>query len=139
MSSSDLIVETPSQDVAERVRAIRLKLPGQAGKERAEMARVAYGPLYTMGLVRERVAETLPARTGYIRSTVVQPVEDYREPIPDDALLKYDNAERSGLFSKFWVVTPTYYWQRQVDPWLVGEVAGTTLCAVIARWDPVSP
>jgi len=139
MSSSDLIVETPSQEVAERVRAIRLKLPGQAGKERAEMARVAYGPLYTMGLVRERVAETLPAKTGYIRSTVVQPVEDYREPIPDDALLKYDDAERSGLFSKFWVVTPTYYWQRQVDPWLVGEVAGTTLCAVIARWDPASP
>ncbi len=23
----------------------------------------------------------------------------------------------------------------QADPWIVAEVAGTTLCAVIAQWD----
>jgi hypothetical protein len=32
-------------------------------------------------------------------------------------------------------VTLTYYRQPQVDPWLVARIAGTKLCAVIARWD----
>lgn len=37
-----------------------------------------------------------------------------------EALLKYDDAVRSGLFSKFWVATPTYYQERQMDPWIIG-------------------
>ncbi len=65
----------------------------------------------------------------------MEAIEEYRGLIPDEVLLKYDDAERSGLFAKFWVVTPTYYWKCQVDPWIVAEVAGTSLCAVIARWD----
>ncbi|MGH7413977.1 MAG: hypothetical protein ACREKJ_07225 [Candidatus Rokuibacteriota bacterium] len=121
--------------MAERLRAIRLRLPGQAVMERVEMARAAHGPLYTMGLIREQVAETLPVKLGYVRSTVVELIEEYREVIPDDALLKYDDAERSGLFSKFSILTPTYYRERQIDPWIVGEVTGSKLCAVIASWD----
>ncbi|MGH9892138.1 MAG: hypothetical protein ACREA0_09185 [bacterium] len=128
-------IETVPANAAERVRAIRFRLPGQAVMERIEMARVCYGPLYTIGLVQERVAETLPTRIGYVRSTVMKPIEEYSGLIPDEVLLKYDDAERSGLFAKFWVVTPTYYRTPQVDPWIVAEVAGTTLCAVIARWD----
>jgi hypothetical protein len=135
MSSAKVEIETVPADPAERVRAIRFRLPHQAVAERVELARASYGPLYTMGLIRERVADTLPSRFGYIRATVVQPLEQYPEPIPDDALLKYDEAERSGLFAKFWVVTPTYYRKAQIDPWIVAEVAGTTLHAVIARWD----
>jgi hypothetical protein len=104
MNSAALDVEAGSANVTERVRAIRLRLPGQALCERIEMARTCYGPLYTMGLVQERVAETLPSRIGYVRL------------IPDDVLLKYDEAERTGLFATFWVVTPTYYRQPQVDP-----------------------
>ena len=42
---------------------------------------------------------------------------------------------RTGLFSKFWVATPTYYQERQVDPWIVAEVDGSDRWAVIARWD----
>jgi hypothetical protein len=129
--------ETIPSTVEERIRVIRFRLPGQAVMERIELARVAYGPLHTVNLIRERVADTLPIRIGYVRSTVMTPIEQYREPIPDEALLKFDDAERSGLFSRFWVVTPTYYRARQVDPWIVAEVAGTTLCAVIARWDEV--
>jgi len=101
--------------------------------ERIELARVAYGPLYTVGLIQERVAETLPSRIGYVRSAAMEPIEEYGGLIPDEVLLKYDEAERSGLFAKFWVVTPTYYRAPQVDPWIVAEVAGTKLCAVIAR------
>lgn len=137
MNSTKLSVETAPTDVAERVRAIRFRLPGQSVMERLEIARVAYGQLYTMGLIRERVAETLPIRLGYIRSAVIEAIEEYGGSIPDESLLKYDDAERSGLFSEFRVVTPTYYREPQVDPWLVARVAGTTLWAVIARWDVV--
>jgi hypothetical protein len=135
MNSGSFDIETVPTDTAERARAIRFRLPRQAVSERIEMARVAYGPLYTMGLVRQRVADTLPNRIGYIRSASVEALEEYAGPIPDDALLKYDEAQRSGLFAKFWVVTPRYYWRSQIDPWIVAEVAGTALCAVIARWD----
>jgi len=135
MNSVKFEIETVPADAAERVRAIRFRLPRQAVTERIELARVSYGPLYTIGLVRERAAETLPTRIGYVRSTIIEPIEQYIGLIPDEVLLKYDDAERSGLFAKFWVVTPTYYWKPQVDPWIVAEVAGTTLCAVIARWD----
>ncbi len=135
MNTASLDVQMASVDMAERLRAIRLRLPGQAVMERVEMARAAHGPLYTMGLIRERVADTLPVRIGYVRSTIVEPIEEYRDVVPDDALLKYDDAERSGLFSKFSIVTPTYYRERQIDPWIVGEVTGSKLCAVIASWD----
>jgi hypothetical protein len=134
MNSAMHGVETVPTDAAERVRSIRFRLPGQAVNERLEMARVAYGPLYTLGLIRERVAETLPIRAGYIRSAVIEAIDEYRGSISDEALLKYDDAERSGLFSEFRVVTPTYYRQPQVDPWLVAQIAGTKLWAVIARW-----
>ena len=135
MNTASLDVGTVSVDTPERLLAIRLRLPGQAVRERVDMARAAHGPLYTMGLVREQVVQTLPVRLGYVRSTVVEPIEEYREEIPDEALLKYDDAQRSGLFSKFWIVTPTYYRERQIDPWIVGEVTGSKLCAVIASWD----
>jgi len=92
---------------------------------------------YTIEPLLKSVAETLPSRVGYIRSAVSETIEEYRGSIPDESLLKYDDAERSGLFSQFMVVTPTYYRQPQVDPWLVAQVAGTSLWAVIARWDAV--
>ena len=137
MNSTAFEIETVLANTAERVRAIRFRLPGQAVMERIELARVAYGPLYTIGLIQERVAETLPIRIGYVRSTVMEPIEQYSGLMPDEVLLRYDEAAQSGLFAKFWVVTPTYYWTSQVDPWIVAEVAGTRLCAVIARWDDV--
>ena len=122
-------------DADARVRAIRAKLPGQMLRERIEMAQVCYGPLYTLAEIRQKVGHTLPRRAGFIRGAVLEPIEDYRQPIPDEALLKYDDAQKSGLFSKFWVATPTYYQERQVDPWIVAEVEGSDRWAVIARWD----
>jgi hypothetical protein len=127
--------EVTSSDVASRIRAIRGRLPGQLLRERLEMAVLSYGPLYSLAEVRQRVGEVLPRRLGYVRGAALEPIEAYREPIPDEALLKYDDAVRSGLFSKFWVATPTYYQERQVDPWIVAEVEGTDRWAVIARWD----
>jgi hypothetical protein len=129
-------VEPPAAaDIDARLRAIRARLPGQVLRERIEMARVCYGPLYTLAEIRQRVGQTLARRTGFVRGAVLEPIEDYRAAIPDEALLKYDDAVKSGLFTKFWVATPTYYQERQVDPWILGEVAGTDLYAVIAQWD----
>ena len=120
-----------SPETVTRVREIRSRLPGQMLQERVENAQLTYGPLYTLAEIRQRVGEVLPRRLGY----VLEPVENYRERIPDESLLKYDDAVSSGLFSKFWVATPTYYQERQVDPWIVAEVSGTDRWAVIARWD----
>src|SRR5437016_13155455 len=39
------------------------------------------------------------------------------------------------LFSAFRVVTPAYFSQKQVDPWIVAQVDGAELYAVIAQWD----
>jgi hypothetical protein len=127
--------DSPPSDVATRIRAIRSRLPGQLLRERLEMAVLCHGPLYSLAEIRQRVGEVLPRRLGYVRGAALEPIETYREPIPDEALLKYDDAVRSGLFSKFWVATPTYYQDRQVDPWIVAEVEGTDRWAVIVRWD----
>jgi hypothetical protein len=125
---------TPA-DSDSRIRAIRARLPGQMLRERIEMAQVCYGPLYTLAEIRQKVGHTLPRRAGFVRGAVLEPIEDYRQAIPDEALLKYDDALKSGLFSKFWVATPTYYQERQVDPWICAEVTGADRYAVIAQWD----
>ena len=129
------MLDVLAPEIAARVRAIRARLPGQMLQDRVEAAQLHYGPLYTLAEVRQRVGEVLPKRFGFIRSAVLEPIESYRDRIPADALLKYDDAAQSGLFSKFWVATPTYYQERQVDPWIVAEVAGADRWAIIARWD----
>jgi len=124
-----------SPEVLARVRTIRARLPGQMLHERLQTAQLTYGPLYTLAEIRQRVGEVLPRRLGYVRSAVLERIESYREAIPAHALVKYDDAVQSGLFEKFWVATPTYYQERQVDPWIVAEVGGADRWAVIARWD----
>ena len=119
-----------------RARAVRARLPGQMLEERIANAQLAHGPLYTLAEIRQRVGEALPRRLGYVRSAVLEPIESYRQRIPDHALRKYDDAVQSGLFDKFWVATPAYYQDPPVDPWIVGEIGGgADRWAVIARWD----
>jgi hypothetical protein len=125
----------PAAEIPARVRAIRARLPGQMLAEREAMAQLYHGPLYSQAEIRRRVGEVLPRRVGYIRSAALEPIERYRAPIPDEALLKYDDAFQRGVFSRFWVAMPTYYQERQMDPWIVAEVEGSDRWAVIARWD----
>jgi hypothetical protein len=122
-------------DLAERVRAIRARLPGQVLAERIDTARACYGSLYTLDQIRQQVADTLPHRVGFLRAASLETIETYRQRIPDDALVKYGDALESGLFSRFWVATPTYWSREQADPWIVAEVTGTELWAIIAQWD----
>jgi len=135
MKETDASREVMSRDEFSRARRIRAGLPGQMLRERIEMARVGLGPLYTMAEIRRKVADSLPHRLGFLRGAVLEPIETYQGFIPDEVLLKYDDAARTELFDKFWVVTPTYYQERQLDPWVIGKVAGADLCAVIAQWD----
>src|SRR5262245_28571444 len=121
---------------AERLRQIRACLPGQVLWERIDTAHAAYGPLYTLAQIQRRIGESLPARFGFRRTAICEPIETYRgSRIPDEALVKYDEAARSGLFARFWVATPTYREERQADPWILGEIEDTDSYAVIARWD----
>jgi hypothetical protein len=135
MEHVDTVPAEAVPDTAARVKGIRSRLPGQVLHERLEMASICYGPLHTLAEVRQKVGEVLPRRIGYVRGAVLEPIEVYGRRIPDEALLKYDDAVRSGLFSTFWVATPTYYQERQTDPWIIGEVIGTDRYAVIAQWD----
>lgn len=80
------------------------------------------------------MAQALPPKFGFIRRAVLEVIESYQGLIPDEALLKYDAALQGGLFSVFTVVTPTYFSQKQVDPWIVAQVDGAELYAVIAQW-----
>jgi hypothetical protein len=128
-------VDLDSADTTARLRRVRARLPGQMLRERIEIARVRYGQLYTLAELRQKVGETLPRRVGLVRGAILEPIETYRERIPDDALLKYDDAVQSDLFSKFWVATPAYYREPHADPWIAGEVPGAELYAVIAQWD----
>src|SRR5947199_1956569 len=85
--------EMTPDDVTVRIRTIRAKLPGQVRRERLETARAGYGPLYSMAEIRQKVAESLPPRLGFVRRAVLEPIETYVRTIPDSALLKYDEAE----------------------------------------------
>ena len=134
-SSTTTPPDASTVEIAARSRAIRARLPGQMLAEREETAQLYHGPLYSLAEIRQRVGEVLPRRFGYIRSAALEPIEQYRGPIPDEALLKYDDAFRLGVFSRFWVATPTYYRERQMDPWIVAEIEGSDRWAVIARWD----
>jgi hypothetical protein len=126
---------TPSTpDATERARQIRARLAGQVLYERLQMARALHGELFTLAELERRVAETLPPRFGSRRTAALEPIETYRDFIPDEALLKYDDAVRSGLFASFRVATPAYRAERQVDPWIVAQVRDADVYAVIAQW-----
>ena len=119
---------------SERLAQIRASLSGQVWRERVDTASAAYGPLYTLSEVQQKIGDSLPIKLGYRRTAVLEPIDSYRGRIPDEALLKYDDARPSCLFARFWVGTPAYRAERQTDPWILGEVIDTDRYAVIAYW-----
>jgi hypothetical protein len=121
-------------DVRSRIRHIRAGLPGQLRQERLATAALLYGPLCSLDDVHRRIACTLPRVFGSVRRTKVAPIDRAEIFIPDEVLLKYDDAVQLGVFSRFLVVTPAYYWSPRGDPWLVGEVEGTDRWAFIVGW-----
>ena len=120
-------------DVHARLRDIRAGLPGQLRQQRLQTASLLYGPLYTLDEVHRRIARTLPWRAGCMRRVRMVPIERTDILLPDDILLAYDDAFRAGVFGRFLVATPAYYWRPQAGAWLVAQVDATTRWAILAR------
>jgi hypothetical protein len=117
-----------------RIRDIRAGLPGQLRRQRLKTASLVFGPLYSLDEIHRRIARTLPFRFGGVRRVRVTPIEQAELLIPEDVLLRYDEAVQAGVFSRFLVATPAYYWWPTRDAWLLAAVAGTDRWAVLAHW-----
>ena len=78
MDQTQAPTTTPTE-IETRVRAIRSRVPGQMLRERLEMARLLYGPLFTLAEIRQKVGQTLPRRAGYARGAALEPIEEYQE------------------------------------------------------------
>jgi hypothetical protein len=117
-----------------RLHDIRAGLPGQLRRARLTTASLVYGPLSSLESMHRRIAHTLPWRLGGLRRTKVTPIAEADVAIPDDVLLKYDDAAQLGVFSQFLIVRPAYYWSPRGSCWLVACVAESERWAVIASW-----
>jgi hypothetical protein len=126
-------------DLRMRARDIRAGLPGQLRRERLATASLLYGPLRSLDEVHRRLARTLPWRAGYVRRLSVVPLESADTLVPDEVLVKYDDAQQLGIFARFLVATPAYYWRACGNPWLIAEVSGTERWAILAGWDREAP
>lgn len=124
-------------DLDARIRDIRATLPGQLRQQRLRTASLLFGPLYSLDEVHRRVAHTLPFALGRVRRMRVTPIEGADVFLPEDVLLRYDEAVQTGVFSRFLVGTPAYYWWSQPQAWLIAEVAGTDRWAVLTHWDAI--
>jgi hypothetical protein len=123
-----------NHELQARVRDIRAGLPGQLRQQRLRTAALLYGPLYSLDEVHRRLARTQPWRWGWVRRVCVEPIERADTLLPDDVLLAYDDAVQAGVFSRFLVATPAYYWCPGGDCWLIAEVQGTERWAILAHW-----
>ena len=121
-------------DVEARIRDIRAGLPGQLRQQRLRTASLLFGPLYSLDEIHQRIAHTLPFRFGCVRRLRVTPIELSEIVMSDDVLLRYDAAVQLGVFSRFLVGTPAYYWWCAPDAWLIADVAGTDRWAVLSHW-----
>jgi hypothetical protein len=128
------------RDRRQRAHEIRAGLPGQARQARLMTASMLYGPLCSLDALHRRIARALPLQLGHVRHVRMSPIEQSDALIPDDVLLRYDEAVQLSVFARFLIATPAYWFGAHGDPWLVAEVAGTDRWAVIARWgeDPTS-
>jgi hypothetical protein len=118
-----------------RVRRIRDRLLGQTLGERVAQARARYGRVYTLAELRAAACPRWRAWLSRPDRGFMEPLESYQAPIPDDALLRYDDASETAWFSRFCVVTPASSGRDRSAGWIVGELrGGVELFAIVARW-----
>ena len=117
------------------VRRIRDRLLRPTLEERVAQARARYGRVYTLGQLRAAAYPRRRGRLSRFERGSMEPLEIYRALIPDDALLRYNDASETESFSQFWVVTPTRVGRDRPARWLVGQLrGGVQLYAIVARW-----
>lgn len=124
-----------------QVRRIRDRLPGQTLGERIAQALARYGRVYTGAEVRPAAGPRWRAWFSRFVRDVMQPLEAYRASIPDDALLRYDDASDMAWFSRFCALAPARAGRDRPARWIVGQLrGGGELYAVGARWHtPAGP
>ena len=103
------------------IQRMRETLPLQQRARLHQEAELMYQTV-RWGVCRRHIRWSLPWHPLKIRRVVVWRIREYPRFIPDEALLKFAQAEESRLFTSFWVAEPTY--QRisvtKEDPWLIG-------------------
>lgn len=122
-------------EAAAQVRRIRDGLPGQTVGDRIAQARARYGRVYTEAELRAAAGPRWRAWFSRFARDVMQPLEAYQAPIPDDALLRYDDASDTAWFSRFCVVAPASAGRDRPARWIVGQLRGSAeRYAIVARW-----
>jgi hypothetical protein len=124
------------RNLAARAQEIRAGLPGQLRQQRLSTASLLYGRLGSQDDVRAQIARSLPWRPGAIRRARLETLQQTEVVIPDEVLVKYDDAVQLGLFSHFMVGRAAYYFTVQGPCWLVAEIADSERWVAIARWEP---
>jgi hypothetical protein len=130
---SPLTTASDARDLRARARDIRATLPGQLRQQRLTAAALLYGPLSSLDELHTRIGRMLPWRFGAVRRAKVVAIEESDCALSDELLLSYDDAARLGVFSRFMIARPAYYWCARGRPWLIAEVEGTERWAVIAQ------
>jgi hypothetical protein len=118
-----------------RIQRIRDRLLRPTLEERVAQVRARYGRVYTPAQLRTAASPHQRNRFRGFQRGFLEPLETYEAPIPDDALLRYDDALGTESFSQFWVVTPARAGQDRPIRWIVGQLrGGVDLFAIVARW-----
>lgn len=125
------MIEQDKQAAAQRVRQ---KLPGQVAQSRRALAEAQYGLAMSQRELHDKIRRSIRARFGFERSSSGVGITSYTRFIPDEALLKYQEAKDSGFFDRFTIEWPTYDSKQAPDPYLVGWLDGDT-AIVLAYWD----
>lgn len=117
-----------------RIRRIRDRLLRPTLEERVAQVRARYGRVYTAAQLRAAASPRQRNRFRGFERGFLEPLETYGA-IPDDALLRYDDALETESFSQFWVVAPARSGRDRPTRWIVGQLrGGLGLFAIVARW-----
>ena len=118
-----------------RVRRIRERLLRPTLEERVAQVRARYGRVYTLTQLRATASARRRGRARRCEHGFMESIEAYEAPIPDDALLRYEDASETTWFWRFHVVMPISSRAERPLRWIVGEVrGGADLYAIVARW-----
>ncbi len=108
---------------------------GQTLGERIAHAQARYGRVYTLAELRAATCPGWQAWFSRLKRQVMEPLEAYQAPNPDDGLLRYEDASETAWFSRFCVVAPASAGRDRPSRWIVGQLRGVELYAIVARWD----
>lgn len=136
------VVSTPEvMEPQDYIDCIKAELPYQKrlvdAKKEQELIEAEFGLSYSESEMRRNILDTLPwYKDEDTYSVSWSFIRDYTGHIPDTALIRYDEAKKTGKFGAFQV----WYLERRrryVDPWLIGVIQTSKESRFIplAYWD----